>query len=60
MEIIKDFQKKIVKLQKKKVKCSYCNKNSLEPFTPFCSKKCSDLDLMRWLSDKNYINLNLK
>ena len=60
MEIIKDSQKKIVKLHKKKVKCPSCNKNSSEPFTPFCSKKCSDLDLMRWLSDESYINLNSK
>ena len=60
MEIIKDYQKKIVKLQKKKVKCPYCKKSSSEPFTPFCSKKCSDLDLMRWLSDESYINLNSK
>ena len=58
MEIIKDSKKKIVKLQKKKVKCPSCKKNSLEPFTPFCSKKCSDLDLMRWLSDESYINFN--
>ena len=20
---------------------------------PFCSKKCSDIDLMKWLSDEN-------
>ena len=59
MEIIKDSKKKIVKLQKK-VKCPSCKKNSLEPFTPFCSKKCSDLDLMRWLSDESYISFNSK
>ena len=35
-------------------------KRSLDPFTPFCSKKCSDIDLMKWLSDENYINLKSK
>ena len=60
MEIAKNYNKKTVKLQKKKVKCPSCKMNSLEPFTPFCSKKCSDLDLMRWLSDESYIDLNLE
>tara|TARA_B110000438_G_C15512782_1_gene520652 strand:- start:24 stop:179 length:156 start_codon:yes stop_codon:yes gene_type:complete len=51
MEIKKENQLKIFKLSKKKVKCPNCKKKSIEPFTPFCSKKCSDLDLMKWLSD---------
>ena len=58
MEIKKKLSSKIIKLQKKKNKCPTCKKNSTETFAPFCSKKCSDLDLMKWLSDENYINLN--
>ena len=58
MEISKNNQKKIVKLPKKKVKCLNCQNKSNEPFTPFCSKKCSDLDLIKWLSDENYINVD--
>tara|TARA_B100000686_G_C16692547_1_gene918544 strand:- start:59 stop:238 length:180 start_codon:yes stop_codon:yes gene_type:complete len=58
MEIEKKLSSKIIKLQKKKIKCPTCKKKSLDPFTPFCSKKCSDLDLMKWLSDENFINLN--
>ncbi len=58
MEIKKKLSSKIIKLQKKKNKCPTCKKNSIELFAPFCSKKCSDLDLMKWLSDENYINLN--
>ena len=58
---IKKFTKnknnKIIKL-KKNIKCPTCKKESLYPFTPFCSKKCSDIDLMKWLSDENYINLD--
>tara|TARA_B100000029_G_C17246774_1_gene841204 strand:+ start:511 stop:690 length:180 start_codon:yes stop_codon:yes gene_type:complete len=42
---------KIVKLKKNnKINCPYCQKKSVEPHTPFCSKKCSDLDLIEWLS----------
>ena len=58
MEISNNNQNKIVKLQKKKVKCPNCRNKSNESFTPFCSKKCSDLDLIKWLSDENYINLD--
>jgi endogenous inhibitor of DNA gyrase (YacG/DUF329 family) len=58
MEISKNNQKKIVKLQKKKVKCLNCQNKSHESFAPFCSNKCSDLDLIKWLSDENYINLD--
>ena len=57
MEINKIHSKKVVKLQNTKAKCPSCNKKPIEPFMPFCSKKCSDLDLMKWLSDENYINL---
>jgi len=58
MEINKIYSKKVVKLKSKKVKCPSCKQKSKKPFTPFCSKKCSDLDLMKWLSDENYINLD--
>ena len=60
MEIKKSANNKIIKLNKKKVKCPTCKKQSLYPFTPFCSKKCSDIDLMKWLSDENYINSDLE
>jgi len=58
MEIKNSTNDKIIKLNKKKAKCPTCKKQSLFPFTPFCSKKCSDIDLMKWLSDENYINLD--
>ena len=58
---IKKFTKKnnnkILKL-KKNIRCPTCKKKSSDPFTPFCSKKCSDIDLMKWLSNENYINLD--
>jgi endogenous inhibitor of DNA gyrase (YacG/DUF329 family) len=58
MEINNQYQRKIIKLKDKKIKCPTCKKKSKEPFTPFCSKKCSDLDLMYWLSDGEINNYN--
>jgi endogenous inhibitor of DNA gyrase (YacG/DUF329 family) len=33
----------------KKVVCPLCGKAAAETFAPFCSKRCSDLDLGKWL-----------
>ena len=56
MEIKKSLQNKIIKITIKKIKCPHCKRKALDPHTPFCSKKCSDLDLLKWLSDESYIN----
>lgn len=32
--------------------CATCGKPSIERFRPFCSKRCADVDLHRWLSGK--------
>lgn len=33
--------------------CPVCEKAPPDPaFRPFCSKRCADLDLHRWLSDR--------
>jgi uncharacterized protein len=32
-----------------KRKCPICGKISVEGFKPFCSKRCADIDLSRWL-----------
>ena len=48
---IKNIKKKILSL-KKKIKCPVCKKLANEPFIPFCSKKCSSIDLMKWLNDE--------
>ena len=29
--------------------CPICNKNSVPAYRPFCSKRCADVDLGRWL-----------
>jgi len=58
MEIKKKYQENIVKFSNKKIKCPNCKKKSAELYTPFCSKKCGDLDLLKWLSDQSYINMD--
>jgi uncharacterized protein len=30
--------------------CAICGKPQLERFKPFCSKRCADVDLNRWLT----------
>jgi len=30
--------------------CPLCGKPAAEPFRPFCSRRCADVDLNRWLS----------
>ena len=34
------------------IKCPTCKKKAIKPYIPFCSKKCSDLDLIEWLIDE--------
>lgn len=33
-------------------KCPICAKPVDSAFRPFCSKRCADVDLQRWLSDR--------
>lgn len=36
--------------EKKIAKCSLCDEPRSEKYRPFCSKRCADLDLNRWLT----------
>jgi endogenous inhibitor of DNA gyrase (YacG/DUF329 family) len=31
-------------------KCPICGKPTVDKFKPFCSKRCADVDLNRWLT----------
>lgn len=31
-------------------RCSICGKPAVREFRPFCSRRCADVDLSRWLS----------
>jgi len=30
--------------------CPICEKETLEAYKPFCSKRCADVDLAKWLN----------
>ncbi|HYC64674.1 MAG TPA: DNA gyrase inhibitor YacG [Reyranellaceae bacterium] len=32
-------------------KCAVCSKPAEEKYKPFCSKRCADIDLGRWLKE---------
>jgi len=36
-------------MSRKRGKCPICGKTTDEAYRPFCSKRCSDVDLARWL-----------
>ena len=56
MEIKKNLKNNIFSV-KNKNKCPTCKKVAKEPYMPFCSKKCAELDLMKWLSDEHQLDL---
>ena len=37
-------------LSAKPRKCPICGKATVEAYRPFCSKRCADIDLGKWLS----------
>jgi endogenous inhibitor of DNA gyrase (YacG/DUF329 family) len=30
--------------------CPICGRQAVDPFKPFCSRRCADVDLQRWLA----------
>lgn len=32
------------------MKCPICSKDSVKRYRPFCSKRCADIDLGKWMS----------
>jgi len=39
----------MTKKSSSKSKCSLCDKPVVDAYKPFCSKRCADVDLNRWL-----------
>lgn len=35
--------------------CPICGKDTAQPWRPFCSKRCADIDLGRWLTGRYVI-----
>lgn len=46
--------------RKKSAKCPICGKPIEPQYRPFCSKRCADVDLNRWLSGVYRIETNEK
>ena len=40
-----------LKVVKKGAKCPICAKPAVESYRPFCSKRCADIDLGKWLGE---------
>ena len=59
MEVKKKYSNKVVPIQRNNLKCPNCKKKSSDTFSPFCSKKCANQDLLKWLSDEQSINLKI-
>lgn len=38
--------------------CPICQKDSAESYRPFCSKRCSDVDLGRWMTGRYAVPAN--
>ena len=41
---------KVKPVKKSTSKCPICTKTAAQKFRPFCSKRCADVDLHRWLN----------
>lgn len=39
-------------------KCPICGKQTVLEYQPFCSKKCADIDLGRWLKGSYVMHTN--
>ncbi len=37
-------------MSRKRGKCPICGRATVEGFRPFCSKRCAEVDLGRWLN----------
>jgi endogenous inhibitor of DNA gyrase (YacG/DUF329 family) len=40
---------KVIEGHKKTTPCPICSKASIRPHTPFCSARCAQIDLGKWL-----------
>jgi endogenous inhibitor of DNA gyrase (YacG/DUF329 family) len=45
-------------MAKKGARCPVCGKEAVTEFRPFCSRRCSEVDLNRWLSGVYRIETN--
>ena len=48
--IDKPLHVKIIKGHSQKAACPLCQQPTKSPYTPFCSRRCAQLDLGKWLT----------
>ena len=48
----KPLHLKIVKGHSQKAACPLCEQPAKAPHTPFCSRRCADIDLGRWFQGR--------
>ena len=46
------MNKKLKKNIERKSKCPVCNRASFDHYKPFCSRRCSYIDLANWFGGK--------
>ena len=46
-----DKQAPPIRAVRTEAKCPICSKAVTAPYRPFCSKRCADIDLGRWLKE---------
>lgn len=47
-----DDGEQVVPLRRRRQACPTCGKPPAERYRPFCSKRCADVDLNRWLTGR--------
>lgn len=45
-------------MDKKNKKCAVCKKPQTEEFKPFCSARCAQVDLGKWLCESYVVQTN--
>ena len=45
------FHVSMVEINEPQMPCPICEKTSNKDYRPFCSKRCADIDLGKWLSN---------
>ena len=49
---MKDMKKNLKLIKNNKAKCPTCGSFSVKSFYPFCSQRCSRIDLGKWFDGK--------
>lgn len=48
---LSDAKQEAEKAKKSGTKCPQCGASAIKPHTPFCSRRCAQIDLGKWLNE---------